>query len=49
MKTQEELNTRKNEIDAQGEKLAELNAEELAQVAGGKGEKIDNTIIRIKK
>ena len=49
MKTEEERNTLKNEAEAQGEKLAELNVDELAQIAGGRGEKIDNTIIRIKK
>ena len=35
MKTPEELNALKNEVKALNKKLAELNEEELAQVAGG--------------
>ena len=35
MKTKEELNALKNEVKALNKKLAELNEEELAQVAGG--------------
>ena len=35
MKTQEELNTLKNEVKALNKKLGELTEEELAQVSGG--------------
>ena len=35
MKTAEELNALKNEIEALNKKLAELSEEELAQVTGG--------------
>ena len=35
MKTKEELNTLKEEVEALNKKLAELNEEELAQVSGG--------------
>ena len=35
MKTKEELNALKEEIEALSKKLAELNEEELAEVAGG--------------
>lgn len=35
MKTKEELNTLKEEIDTLNKKLAELTDEELKQVAGG--------------
>ena len=35
MKTAEELNALKNEVEALNKKLAELTEEELAQVAGG--------------
>ena len=35
MKTKEELNALKNEVEALNAKLAELNDEELAQVVGG--------------
>ena len=35
MKTKEELNAIKEEIEAVNKKLAELTAEELAQVSGG--------------
>ena len=35
MKTVEELNTLKNEVEALNEKLHELTDEELAQVCGG--------------
>ena len=35
MKTPEELNALKNEVKALNKKLAELNEEELAQVASG--------------
>ncbi len=37
MKTKEELNALKNEVEALNKKLAELNEEELKQVAGGSG------------
>ena len=35
MKTKEELNELKEEVETLNKKLAELNEEELAQVAGG--------------
>lgn len=35
MKTQEELDALKEEVEALRKKLAELSEEELAQVAGG--------------
>ena len=35
MKTQEELNALKEEVEAVNEKLAELTSEEIAQVSGG--------------
>ena len=35
MKTPEELNALKNEVETVNEKLAELNEEELGQVSGG--------------
>ena len=35
MKTREELNALKNEVEVLNKKLAELNEEELKQVAGG--------------
>ena len=35
MKTAEELNALKNEVEALNKKLADLTEEELAQVAGG--------------
>ena len=35
MKTKEELNALKEEVEALSKKLAELNEEELVQVAGG--------------
>ena len=35
MKTKEELNALKNEVEALNKKLAELTDEELAQVSGG--------------
>ena len=37
MKTPEELNALKNEVEALNKKLAELTDEELAQVTGGGG------------
>ena len=36
MKTKEELNALKEEVEAVNEKLAELTPEEIAQVSGGK-------------
>ena len=36
MKTKEELNALKNELEALNKKLHELTAEELEQVAGGR-------------
>ena len=44
MKTKEELNAIKNEIDTLNKKLAELNEEELAQVTGGHGISISNPL-----
>ena len=38
MKTKEELNALKEEVETLNKKLAELTAEELAQGAGGAGE-----------
>ena len=35
MKTTEELNTLKNEVETLNKKLAELTEDELAQVSGG--------------
>ena len=37
MKTKEELNALKEEVETLNKKLAELTEEELAQVSGGKG------------
>ena len=37
MKTKEELNALKNEVEALNKKLAELTDEERAQVTGGRG------------
>lgn len=37
MKTKEELNTLKEEVETLNKKLAELTEEELAQVTGGSG------------
>ena len=37
MKTQEELNALKEEVETLNKKLAELSEEELSQVAGGLG------------
>ena len=42
-KTQEELNTIKEEINTLNKKLAELTEEELAQVTGGADLNIDGT------
>ena len=39
MKTKEELNTLKEEVETLNKKLAELTEEEFAQVAGGDGRK----------
>ena len=38
MKTTEELNALKNEVEAMNKKLSELSEEELEQVAGGSSE-----------
>lgn len=35
MKTKEELNALRNEVEALNKKLAELNEEELEQITGG--------------
>ena len=37
MKTKEELNALKEEVETLNKKLAELTEEELAQVSGGEG------------
>ena len=37
MKTKEELNALKEEVETVSKKLAELTEEELAQVSGGRG------------
>ena len=39
MKTKEELNALKNEVEILNKKLAELSEDELAQVAGGPEER----------
>ena len=41
MKTKEELNAIKEEVEAVNEKLAELTPEEIAQVSGGRGHGVD--------
>ena len=47
MKTKEELNALKEEVEALNKKLAELSEEELVQVAGGStDESIDDIIQR---
>lgn len=35
MKTKEELNTLKNEVETMNEKMSEMTEDELAQVSGG--------------
>lgn len=49
MKTKEELNTIKEEIEILGKKLDELTDEELAQVSGGVGNspKLISPILRL--
>ena len=44
MKTKEELNTLKEEVETVNKKLAELTDEELAQVSGGGWE---NAIVKV--
>ena len=46
MKTKEELNAIKNEVEALNKKLAELNEDELKQVSGGVSESciLDNIL-----
>ena len=44
MKTKEELNALKEEVEALSKKLAELTDEELAQVSGGVGPRPDPDI-----
>ena len=39
MKTQEELNALRNEVETLNKKLAELNEEEMKQVAGGENKR----------
>ena len=43
MKTKEELNSLKEEVEVIGKKLTELNEEELMQVSGGCGAGLDNS------
>ena len=45
MKTKEELNALKEEVEAVNEKLAELTPEEIAQVSGGVGARVHVTHI----
>ena len=44
MKSKEELNALKEEVEAVNEKLAELTPEEIAQVTGGKSVYHDGAI-----
>ena len=44
MKTKEELNARKERVEAQNKKLAELTDDELEQVSGGIGIPIQYSI-----
>lgn len=46
MKTKEELNALKEEVDTLNKKLAELNEEELEQVAGGNDDPSVKTIMK---
>ena len=49
MKTKEELNALKEELEALNRKLAELTEEELAQVSGGVLEPaVDHTGVRLR-
>ena len=49
MKTKEELNALKEEVETLNKKLAELSEEELAQVCGGFGpEQVPNTVEAIR-
>lgn len=43
MKTKEELNALKNEVEALKKKLAELNEDELKQVVSGRGQYMSMT------
>ena len=45
MKTIEELNTLKNEVETLNKKLAELTVEELAQVPGGDHVRPDDSVL----
>ena len=45
MKTKEELNALKNEVEALNKKLAELTEEELAQVSGGDHVRPDDSVL----
>ena len=47
MKTKEELNALKEEVEALNKKLAELTEEELAQVSGGVGPLIALGIVHV--
>ena len=48
MKTKEELNALKEEVETLNEKLAELTEEELAQVSGGLGPDVTHLVHSIK-
>ena len=45
MKTKEELNALKEEVETVNEKLAELTPEESAQVSGGREPRISHVIV----
>ena len=45
MKTKEELNALKEEVEAMNKKLAELSVEELAQVCGGDHVRPDDSVL----
>ena len=45
MKTKEELNKLKEEVESVNEKLAELTPEEIAQVNGGRGRVILHSFV----
>ena len=45
MKSKEELNALKEEVETVNEKLAELTPEEIAQVSGGRASHISHDIV----
>ena len=45
MKTKEELNALKEEVETLNQKLAELSVEELAQVCGGDHVRPDDSVL----